>query len=203
MRNSWGTSWGNAGYDFNKQKGNLVCLTYTGEAGPGKLAARAFYFGESSMLGNGALNPVDDVGWGFGLMYDADKFFVAGEYANSTLTYRHNPVPGVVKALNNNWWGYYVTAGGKFGSLQPVYRLDSIKYSNLPNNRVASAIMIDSIDQEIWHTLGLNYLINANTTVGINYVLKYPEKGKGQFGFPDEKQPNINELLIMVELNTL
>ena len=165
-------SWGDKGYDFNKTKGGNVALTYKGQVGPGKLAARAFYFDEDTeLVPHGGFPIADDSGWGFGVMYNADKWFLAGEYAASVLKYKKAPVPGV-GSKSNVWFGYYVALGGKFNSVKPVYRFDSIDYGNQnssvfgPLNPGLPRKAVNQCDTEMWHTIGVNYLFNDQVTVG-------------------------------------
>jgi len=187
---------GDALFDFNKTKGGNVALGYAGEVGPGKLAARVYYFDEDSELagiGSGAWMRI--TGWGLGASYTHTNFFVAMEYANNTAKREKNladPTPGAKN--DNNWQGLYFTLAGKFSGIEPVYRLDWIDYTDFGNNRIAN---IDSLDTEMWHTIGVNYWFNDNAMVGLDYVIKVPEVAKGW------KYPNINELVIFFEVDTL
>ena len=195
--------WGDAGFDFNKQKGNLGAITYRGKVGPGKLSARIFYYGEIVSLGHEYLQKVNNEGWGAGVLYEAKYFFIDGEYANSDLHYKHDPIHSIINNAENDWWGYYATVGGRFKGFELLYRLDYIKYTDLSTKSASIPLQMQTIDDEMWHTIGLNYLVNNNATVGVNYVIKRPEKGIGHLGGASEKQPNIDELLIMTEVDTL
>jgi len=189
------------GYDFNRTKGWDLATTLTHDLLGGKITGRGFYFDEYLDFHNLGV-PVPNGrnwGWGLGVMYDADKFFVGGEYANDTL--RFNEKPDSIDKKSNTWWGYYVVVGGKFGAIQPVYRFDFIDYSNLKDDDLPIDQEIESFDTEMWHTIGVNYLVNDNATVGLNYVIKQPEKLKS---LGDRwKYPNSNEIVVMMELDLL
>jgi len=197
---------GDLGYDFNKTKGGNVAVTYSGSVGPGKLTARGFYFDEASEIdpAAGSAGHVDDSGWGLGAMYNADKWFVGGEYTTSTYK---NDTNGDLAPNKNTWYGYYVTVGGKFSSIQPVYRFDFIDYTNIKNSYYEPMFKLSSFDTEMWHTIGVNYLVNDNVTVGLNYVIKSPEKGKADVDkdgkYEDVSYPNANELVLIVEVDLL
>jgi len=183
---------GDVDYDFNKTKGANIALGYSGHVGPGKIAARAFYFDELSETA--ASTPkLRTQGWGLGASYTHAKFFIAAEYANDTLSLDKNLIPSPGKN-DNNWWGFYLTLAGKFSGIEPLYRLDYVNYTNWNDNAVAD---ITSYDTETWHTIGVNYWFNDNALVGLDYVIKAPEMGKLY------KYPNINELIIYLEVNTL
>jgi len=118
---------------------------------------------------------------------------VAAEYTNDTLSIDKNVIPSPGKN-DNNWWGYYITIAGKFSGIEPHYRFDYIDYTDWNNNAVAD---ITSYDTEMWNTIGVNYWFNDNAMVGLDYVIKTPEVMKYT------KYPNINELIIYLEVNTL
>ena len=178
-------------YDYDKRKGNNIALTYAGEVGPGKLTARGFWNSESQEEGTGAYHPVTNSAWGLGMMYNANKFFLGAEYANSTLTYAKKRWDD---KRANTWQGAYVVIGGTFSSIQPVYRFDYIDVTSLTNHEIHN---ITSFDTEIWHTFALNYKVNDNVTLGLDYVVKCPEQEKHY------NYPMINEFSFMTELNTL
>jgi hypothetical protein len=185
---------GDALYDFNKTKGGNVAVGYSGEVGPGKLAARGFYFDEDSEVGGiGSGGFWRTQGWGLGASYTHTNFFLAMEYANSTLTREKNATV-FGEPNDNNWWGLYFTLAGKFSGIEPVYRFDYIDYTDWGNNNSAT---IDSYDTEMWHTIGVNYWFNDNAMVGLDYVIKVPEVAKYY------KYPTINELVLFVEVDTL
>ena len=62
---------------------------------------------------------------------------------------------------------------------------------------------VSSCDTEIWHTIGINYLFNDQVTVGLDYVIKAPEKAKGIGNESDLKYANTNELILITELDLL
>jgi hypothetical protein len=179
------------GYDWNKSKGNNVALTYAGEVGPGKLTARAFWNSESVDMGTGAFHPVNNSSWGLGAMYNANKFFLGAEYASDTVRFAKE-FWGDKRA--NSWNGAYVVVGGTFSSIQPVYRFDYIDYTSLGHKQIG---YLTTADTEIWHTFALNYKVNDNVTLGLDYVVKSPEQLK------HNNYPMINEFSFMTELNTL
>ena len=179
------------GYDWNKSKGNNVALTYAGEVGPGKLTARGFWNSESVDMGTGALHPVTNSAWGLGMLYNANKFFLGAEYASDTV---HFDKAAWGNRKSNMWNGAYVVLGGTFSSIQPVYRFDWIDYTNLTNKQFYK---VTSCDTEIWHTFAINYKVNDNVTLGLDYVVKVPEQ------YYHLNYPMINEFSFMTELNTL
>ena len=185
---------GDLGYDFNKTKGGNVAVGYSGEVGPGKLAARAFYFDELSEV-TPNVPKLHTKGWGLGASYTHTNFFVAAEYTNDTLSIDKNVIPYPGKN-SNNWYGYYITLAGKFSGIEPHYRFDYIDYTDWNNNNTAP-LEITSFDTEMWNTIGVNYWFSDNALVGLDYVIKSPEVRKNY------KYPNINELIIYLEVNTL
>jgi len=199
------------GYDSNKTKGGNLAVGYNGQVGPGKLNARGFYFDEDTELwpGDNLVRQARFSGWGGGVMYNADKFFAGGEYATATLKYDSKDLP-LADINSNTYSGYYLIAGGRFSSIEVVYRLDSMDYNNYKKGdlyAVLAAGDVDpaSVDNEIWHTIGVNYLINDQTTVLVNYVIKSPERPKVYDGASWEKikLPNMNEFSIMLEVDAL
>jgi len=203
-----GVSWGDSLFDFNKTRGGNAALSYNGPAGSGKLNARIFYTDEDSEVDPAAVPAADHVkstAWGAGMFYNADKFFLGGEYANSTLKYNNDTTPNT-----NTWSGYYLAAGAEFSSLEIVYRFDSIDYNNLKNSDFATTpapFKPSSVDTETWHTIAVNYLVNDQTTVGLNYVIKTPEKGMyydtAAGDYDELKYPNSDELSLLVEVDLL
>jgi len=181
--------YGDALYDFNKTKGGNVAVGYSGEVGPGKLAARGFYFDEDSEIGGiGTGGFVRLQGWGLGASYTHANFFTAIEYLNKTATAEKAfAVPGGDN--DNNYWGLYFTVAGKFSGVEVLYSLDYVDLTDVKG--------YDSFDTEMWHTIGVNYWLNDNAMVGLNYVIKVPEVADGM------KYPNINELDIFFEVDTL
>ena len=195
------------GFDSNKTKGGNVMVGYNGQVGSGKLNARGFYFDEKTELW--AWNPMATQatfsGWGLGAMYNADKFFAGGEYATATLKYDTDVDPD-----KNTQSGYYLIAGGRFSSIEVVYRLDAMDYNNYKKGdlyAVLAAGDVDpaSVDNEMWHTIGVNYLINDQTTLLLNYVIKSPERPKAYDGANWEKikLPNPNEFSLLLEVDAL
>jgi len=146
---------GDLGFDFNKTKGGNVALGYSGEVGPGKLAARAFYFDELSEV-TPNVPKIRTQGWGLGASYTHTNFFVAAEYTNDTLSIDKNIIPAPGKN-DNNWWGYYITVAGKFSGIEPHYRFDYVDYTDWNNNAIPD---ITSYDTEMWNTIGVNYWFN-------------------------------------------
>jgi len=209
---TFGVTEGDNGYDSNKTKGGNVMVGYNGQVGSGKLNARAFYFDEDTELwpvtGDGNPNFARNSGWGLGAMYNADKFFAGGEYATSTLKYQKDfPLLDINK---NTQSGYYLIAGGRFSSIEVVYRLDSMDYNNFKTDDLypvpaAGDIKPTSVDGEIWHTIGVNYLVNDQTTLLLNYVIKSPERAQGWDGadWKKVKLPNTNEIALLLEVDAL
>ena len=159
-----------SGSDYgDKGKGGNVAVTYTGELGPGKLTARAFYYDELDSGYTGW----HQTGYGVGGIYDAEKWFVGLEYASDSIK------------DGNDWSGWYLMGGGRFSSIEVVARWDSIDYIKGSSD----------YDQEDWYTLGVNWLVNDNTTLGVNYVMKAPEKASA------DSTREINEAIAFMELD--
>jgi len=173
----------------DKSKGGNIAIGYNGEVGPGKLAARAYYFSEESDIAGPEPDSSDVTGWGLGALYNADNFFVGAEYSNITW----DPADTLMDKSNTQQ-GMYVLAGGRFSSIEVVGRYDWVDYSDLSDDDIAG---IEDIDTEYWWALGVNYLINDNTTIGVNYLSLNPEEPDGV------SYPNLWELAVNVELNTL
>jgi len=194
-------NWGDQGYDFNKTKGGNVALGYNGQLGPGKLMARGFYFDELTDVNPGiaaVIHNVRDSGWGLGMMYDADNFFLGGEYTTSTLDYKS----GVTFPDDKNTWsGYYVILGGRFSAFEILYRLDYIDLNNFKSGDFVAGLGSDpdikTFDTETWHTIGVNYLVNDQSSVGLNYVIRAPEQAE------DLNYPNTNEFVLIMEIDLL
>jgi len=148
----------NSLYDSNKTKGGNVAIGYAGEVGPGKLAARGFYFDEDTEVsGIGTGGFMDLSGYGLGVSYTHPNLFVALEYLNATgKLEKALATPGAKN--DNNWWGMYFTLAGKFSGIEPVYRLDYITYTNWNDKTNGGAYpTITSFDTEMWNTIGVNY----------------------------------------------
>jgi len=192
------------GYDFNRTKGWDLAATYNRDVFSGNLTLRGFYFSEYIDFTNFSL-PFSlpngrNSGWGMGFAYDAPRWFLGAEYTQDLLHYVENPMGAEKK--DNTWKGYYVQVGGKFGAIQPVARFDWIDYSSLRNDDWNMLpVEPQSVDNEIWYTLGVNWLVNDNTTVGLNYVMKRPETIK-MFG-ETLNGLDVNELVVMFELDLL
>ena len=197
----WGFESDDYGYDWDKSKGNNLALTYAGEVGPGKLTARAFWNDESVSFSHedlGYVNPVDNSSWGLGAMYNAKNFFLGAEYANDTVSLAKKEWPMMMSphpTEHNGWQGCYVVVGGNFSSFQPVYRFDWIDYSSLSKEQIGK--FFHSAETESWHTFAVNYKVNDNMTLALDYVIKAPSEPK------HINYPMINELSVMAELNTL
>lgn len=112
-------------------------------------------------------------GYGVGAIYDAEKWFVGLEYASDS-----------IKDVND-WSGWYLMGGGRFSSLEVVARWDSIDYLKGSSKN----------DQEDWYTIGVNWLVNDNATLGVNYVMKAPEKHSS------DSSREINEAIVFMEID--
>jgi len=199
-----GAPWGDLGYDFNRTKGWDLAGTYNRDVFSGNLTLRAFYFSEYLDFTNLDVNLPNgrNSGWGVGAVFDAPRWFAGAEYTQDTIHYVDDPLPWVDKK-NNTWKGYYIQGGLKFGAIQPVARFDWIDYTSLRNGDVHSStdIAITTADNELWYTLGVNWLVNDNATVGLNYVMKRPETPKVFGGTMNNL--DVNELVVMFELDLL
>ncbi len=186
-----------AAQEMDKSKGGNVAIGYSGEIGPGKLTARAFYFQEYSNIdvnvfgGNTITEDSSITGWGIGVAYNADNYYGAVEYVNIT----RDPEDSGADSVNS--YGYYVLVGGKFSSIDVAFRYDFIDWSDYDGDSNLNGIPDKEEDIESWYTLAINYLINDNATLGIDYVYKQPEEPDGA------DYPNINELAVYMELDLL
>jgi hypothetical protein len=120
---------------------------------------------------------------------------------------------------------YYLLVGGNVGPVMVVFRYDWADSGqdefadDLADEMDGDGVDEDAIsDQELVYTLGVNYELNENTTVGVNYNWRQPEvpadmeedelgvdiNGDGDLDDSiDWEYPNINEISILVELNAL
>ena len=73
-----------------------------------------------------------------------------------------------------------MVVGGNFSSIQPVYRFDYINYTSLSKRQIED---LTTADTEIWHTFAVNYKVNDNVTLGLDYVVKVPEQLK-HYNYP-------------------
>jgi len=174
----------------DKSKGGNIAVGYSGELGPGKLAARAYYFSEESDTN---FTPEPDsshiAGWGLGALYNADNFFVGAEYVNKSIDFEKT-----IDDLNYDQYGWYGLIGGRFSSIEVLLRYDFIDYTSLNDDDING---VEDVDTEQWWNFGVNYLINDNTTIGVGYVWKIPEEPDGI------DYPNVDEFVINVELDIL
>ena len=69
------------------------------------------------------------------------------------------------------------------------------EYPQYPNGKFGEAVI--QTDTEVWNTIGVNYLFNDQVTVGLDYVMKSPQKIK------HATYPNTNELVLITELDLL
>ena len=173
----------------DKMKGGNIALGYNGELGGGKLAARIYYCGEESDISGPEPDSGKVAGWGLGALYNADKFFVGAEYDNITYTPEEDFADLLIGEDNNTQYGYYILAGVRFSSLEIALRYDFIDYSDIDD--------ADDIDTEQWWVIGVNYLINDNTTLGVDYIWRIPKEPE------DIDYPNTNEIAVNIELDVL
>jgi len=175
--------------DPDKMKGWNTAIGYSGEVGPGKLKARGFYFQESSDLNQ--TEPEDDssiAGYGLSAIYDAKIIFVGAEFMSATRDPEDEGAESVTQ------YGYYGLVGGRISSVELAFRYDFVDYTNQSNADYPGA---EDTNTETWYTFAINYLINEDATIGIDYVLKYPEAPE------DTDYPNINEISVIAELDLL
>ncbi|GEM_PF-1471274 len=160
--------------------------------------------------------------WGLELAYTTNRIIAAFEYLDTMLDLKDTGVPDLKQQ------SYYFLLGGKVGPVDLIFRyefadagydeyLDGLKGRKASENDIS--------DQQVNYTLGVNYEINDNTTIALNYAWRQPEVPGGikldenKIPYPgpidldgndklnkieiDWNYPDINEISLMVELDML
>jgi hypothetical protein len=155
--------------------------------------------------------------WGLELAYTSRRIIMAFEYLDTVLELMDTDVPDLKQQ------SYYFLAGGKVGPVQLVFRYEFAEagYDEYLDDLEGRKASEDDIsDQQVNYVLGLNYKLNDNTTIALNYTLKQPEvpddiklyegdigtgwniDGKDKWNeiAIDWDYPDISEFSVMVEL---
>lgn len=204
--------------DVDKCKGGVLKVAVDS----GNLHAGAFYLNEQvySMTST-AIGPVSfldedaDVSqWGIEVSYTTERLLAQAEYVNYVVDFMDNDalVYGVLAedVPNLNQLAYYLLLGTTLGPVDLFFRYEFAEggYDEFLDNFDDGDVDEDQIsDNQTNYAFGVNYDLNDNTTVALNYTLKQPEEWEGDFDgdgdTEDMNLPNINELAVMVELSVL
>ena len=130
------------------------------------------------------------------------------EYLDSLADPRSDEELAITDIANLHQTTYYILAAVGLGPVQVVLRYDYAEagideWMNdsdgiLPDGTPLGDADEDQVmDNQTNYTLGVNYPLNDNTTVALNYAWRQPEE-------PDDfDNPDINEISVMVELDIL
>jgi len=161
--------------DIDKTKGTAAKIAYDGSG----IHVGGWYYGEQVGLDMGSHvdGKVDQ--WGLEVAYNSDSILAQAQYLSSTL----DPLDGSLDSLVQDGW--YIMLGYQIQSFQIVGRYDAVNYDE-------DAVMLsDDANEETATTLGVNYLINPNTTLGLNYTWRDLEGADA----------NTDELALIIEAN--
>jgi hypothetical protein len=216
--------------DVDKCKGGVLKVAVNG----GGFHAGVFYLSERSDSDNtinlqiltGAVPlsiQLDDsyvTQWGLELAYTSKRFIAAFEYLDTVLDFLEDDTKfdGVTvhNAPDLKQLSYYLLFGGNVGPAQIVFRYEFAEagYDEFLNDIDGWGLSGDVSDQQVNYTLGVNYSINDNTTIALNYAWREPEEpedikdfadmdGDGDIDDLEWDFPDINELSVMIELDML
>jgi hypothetical protein len=178
--------------DIDKTKGTAFKVAYDGEG----FHAGGWYYAEeagvrmdlfdgATLLGHKTVDGQIDQ-WGAEAGYTSDAFLLQGQYLSSTFDDLDRSIPGVKKTKNDLVQsGWYGLVGAQASGVQLIYRFDQVYYDS--EGALPSFVPND----ENAHTVGVNYLVNPNVTVGLNYVWRQI----------DGWDANTNELGFIMEAN--
>jgi hypothetical protein len=198
--------------DVDKSKGGVIKLAVDS----GNIHGGLFYLEEMSEPAPEQDNDVVQIG--VELLYSTERFFGGLEYLNTvvepmdevTIGGEEGDLPARTEIA------YYAILGANVGPVQVVFRYD---FADSGLDEQADALdedfdtgevdEEDIPDNELVYTLGVNYEINENTTVGLNYAWRQPEEPDqevdtdGDGDTSDTQYPNINEISLLVEMDAL
>jgi hypothetical protein len=175
--------------DIDKTKGTSIKLAVDNE---GLHCGGWYYWEEASlkMVAAGRIPPlpigtlrtadaaVDQ--WGLELAYDSDLLILQSQYLSTKVNFQDSKVKDLFQS------GWYVLLGAHLGEqVQVVARYDYFDYDN------KKVLFKDKMDTESATTLGVNYLVNGNTMVGLDYTFRNIE----------DWDANTDELAVIVEVN--
>jgi len=141
--------------------------------------------------------------WGMELAYTSERIIAAFEYLDTVLDLRDTDVPDLKQM------SYYFLAGAGLGPAQLVLRYEFAEagYDEFLNDMAGGAVLGNVPDQQVNYTLGVNYSLNDNTTIALNYAWRHPELYEADFDWDGDTEdvdwPDINEASILVELDLL
>lgn len=162
--------------DIDKTKGTAAKIAYDGSG----LHVAGWYFGEEVGIGGGWGNDAKLDQWGAELAYTSDSFFLQGQYLSSKLDALDDVVDDDL--VQDGW---YALIGAQMDAFQVIYRYDFVNYDR-------EGLIYDSdYNTEQANTIGVNYLINPNVTLGVNYVFRHMENFEA----------NANEFGLILETN--
>jgi len=188
--------------DINKTKGTVAKLSVDVEG----VHFGAWHYGESASVRLRALPRYSGVfpapplfsgikstdasinQWGAEFSMDTEVLILQGQYMQTALNFHDSkaksPLGGPLHPLYQSGW--YALLGFNLGEVaQIVGRYDYFDYDN------KKIIALDGADEEGATTLGLNFLINEGTTLGLNYTFRYIE----------DWEANQNEYGLIIETN--
>lgn len=176
--------------DIDKTKGTQMKLAFDAEG----FHIAGWYYGEeaSVTLWNPAmvntLTPkagrIREDGtiqqWGVEFDMNTELVFAQAQYLNTRLDMDDENVDDLWQA------GWYVLLGMNVtDQFQLLGRYDFMDYDN------EEVLISDRRDEEQWAMAGMNYLVNENVTVGVNYTWRWLEN----------EHANLNELAFITEMN--
>jgi len=167
--------------DFNPSKAASIALTYR----PVEHLSLSFgHWGESfenngkpgSLMGHGVRRLDIWYGWA---SYVTDTLEVTADFAQGSIPEQLTIADGT--RLDQRWEGFQFTAGYWFRpNFEALFRFENFDPNTLDTPKIPSS----RYDESNWYTLGMNYRLNENAEVSLNYVFKqeladFIEKGKG------------------------
>lgn len=166
--------------DIDKTKGTVAKVAYDGSG----IHVGGWYYGEEvgiNYAGSAhgfADGKLDQ--WGAEFAYESESIIAQAQYLSSTLDLLDSDMDD--NLVQDGW---YILLGYQADAFQVVARYDTINYDQ------DEVIMPDDFNNETATTLGVNYLINPNTTLGVNYTWRDLEG----------VDANTDELALILETN--
>lgn len=160
--------------DIDKSKGTSVKLAAGSDAMQGgvwynaeKIGYKRYNLGAAPPVSTDGIIDGDLTQWGVEISYNAEAFMLQGQLLSTTLDQLDSGKDDIEQT------GWYVLAGFNAGPAQIVARYDYFDYfegEDLDGDGVDE--LDDGSDEESAITLGVNYGINDNTTLGVNYTMR-------------------------------
>lgn len=164
--------------DIDKTKATVAKIGIVSEG----FQAAGWYNGETAWMDDaaGETHDAQVAQWGIELAYTSDAFLLQGQYLSSTVDWLDDSISDDM--VQNGW---YVLAGVGVGPAMIVGRYDMVNYDQ-------EELFIDGdINEETATTLGVNFMVNDNTTAGLNYTWRDVE----------DWDADANELALILEVN--